>query len=158
MVLLTENSIVASTCKRELGHSKKVPNVTLRPTPPAAQNFDGTDMATGRTMREKLEGGTEKRLAIALIVQLTQAQDGPSPPRLELTFTDNISAHGACVVSSRPWKRGELMDVTSVKDHVTRRGKVIHCQKRPDDRYDIGLRFAEHAVAWSMYRTYAGNL
>ena len=105
-----------------------------------------------------LEGRMEKRLPIALIAQLAQAQDDHSPHRLELTFTDNISAHGACVVSSRPWKPGELMDVTSVKDQVTRRGKVKYCQKRIDGRYGIGLRFPEHAVAWSMYRTYAGNL
>ena len=114
-------------------------------------------MATGGMIGEMFEGRMEKRLPIALIVQLTQTQDGPSPPRLDLTFTDNISAHGACVVSSRPWKRGELMDVTSVKDQVTRRGKVVHCQKRPDGRYGIGLHFGEHAVAWFMYRTYAGN-
>jgi PilZ domain len=113
-------------------------------------------MATGRTIRG-FEGRMEKRLPIALIVQLTQAQDGPSPPRLELTFTDNVSAHGACVVSSRPWERRELMDVTSVKDRVTLRGKVIHCQRRPDNRYGVGLRFAEHAVAWPTYRTYAGD-
>lgn len=115
-------------------------------------------MATGRTIREKFDGRIEKRLAIALVVQLTQAQDGLSPPRLELTFTENISAHGACVVSSRPWRRWELMDVTSVKDHVTRRVKAIYCQKRPDARYSIGLRFTDHAVAWSTYRTYAGDL
>ena len=104
-----------------------------------------------------LEGRMEKRLPIALIAQLAQAQDDHSPHRLELTFTDNISAHGACVVSSRPWERGELMDATSVKDQITLRGKVIRCQKRSDNRYGIGLHFGGHAVTGSMYRTYNGN-
>ena len=113
-------------------------------------------MAIGRTIRA-FEGRMEKRLPIALIAQLAQAQDGTFAPRLELTFTDNISAHGACVVSSRPWKLGELMDVTSVRDRVTLRGKVEYCQKRSDGCYGIGLRFGE-PVAWSTYRTYAGNL
>jgi PilZ domain len=101
---------------------------------------------SGRSGRSK--GEWKSRLPIALIVQLTQAQSRPSPRRQELTFTDNISAHGACVVSSRRWQRRELMDVTSVKDQVTLRGKVMHCQKRTDNRYGIGLRFAEHAFTW----------
>ena len=113
-------------------------------------------MATGRTISGKFDGRMERRLLIALIVQLAQVQDGPSPRALELTFTHSISPHGACVVSSRPWEPGELMDVTSVKDQITLRGKVKHCQKRTDSRYSIGLRLDEHAVTWSTYRTYAG--
>jgi len=111
-------------------------------------------MATGHSVREKFEGRMEKRLPIALIVQLGPAQDGPSLPRLELTFTDNVSSHGACVVSSRSWEPGDLADVTSVKDQVTLRGKVKHCQKHTDSRYRVGLHF-EHAITWSMYRAYA---
>lgn len=69
-----------------------------------------------------------------------------------------LSAHGACVVSVRRWERRELIDVTSVKDQVALRGKVIHCRKRPDNRFGIGLRFAEHAFTWLTFRTYAGDL
>ena len=49
------------------------------------------------------------------------------------------------------------MDATSLKDQITLRGKVIHCQKRSDNRYGIGLHFGGHAVSWFMYRTYNGN-
>ena len=42
----------------------------------------------------------EKRVTVAIVVHLARAEDhtaeGP-----ELTHTDNISAHGACVISSR---------------------------------------------------------
>jgi len=54
---------------------------------------------------------------------------------------------------ARRWRRRELMDVTSVEDQVTLRGKVIHCQKRPDNRYGIGLRFAEYGFTWLTNRT-----
>ena len=104
----------------------------------------------------KFVGRIEKRLPIVLVVQLARVQDEPAPG-MELTFTDNISTHGACVVSIGPSEVGRPIEVTSVKDRVTRRGKVKHCQKRTDSRYSIGLRFDENAVAWPTYRTYSGS-
>jgi hypothetical protein len=96
----------------------------------------------------------EKRLPIAIVVHLVEAQ-GQSANGTELTYTDNISAHGVCVVSSRTWKPGELADITSLKDQITLRGKVVHCEKRSDDRYVVGVSFQGTPVAWSTYNTYA---
>jgi hypothetical protein len=98
----------------------------------------------------------EKRLPIAIVVRLTQAQ-GPPANGAELTCTDNVSAHGARVVSSRPWQPGEVAQVTSLKDEITIRGKVVYCQKLPDDRYLIGMNFQDRRVTWSAYRTYSGT-
>jgi hypothetical protein len=93
----------------------------------------------------------EKRLPIVVVVYLSYVQDQPvNEP--ELTYTDNISAHGACVISSRTWKLGEVVEVASWKDQIALRGKVIHCQKRSDDRYAIGFAFQEQDIAWSKYR------
>jgi hypothetical protein len=96
----------------------------------------------------------EKRIPIALVVHLAQpkAQSGNGT---ELTYTDNVSAHGACVVSSRAWQLGELAEVTSLKDESTLRGKVIHCHKRTDDRYRVGLTFLGRTVSWVNYSNYA---
>jgi len=43
------------------------------------------------------------------------------------------------------------MDVTSVKDQVALRGKVIYRQRRADSGYNIGLHFDEQPVTWSRY-------
>jgi len=96
----------------------------------------------------------EKRLPIALVVNLAPAQ---SPKGTELTYTDNVSAHGACVVSSHSWQLGEIAELTSMSDQVAMRGKVVHCQKRGDDQYVIGLKFPNCEVVWSVYLRYAGN-
>src|SRR5207253_3096349 len=54
-----------------------------------------------------LNGRMDKRLPIAMVVQLAQAQDQPiSGP--EMTYTDNVSVNGARVVSSRAWQTGEM--------------------------------------------------
>jgi len=98
----------------------------------------------------------EKRIPIAIVVRLTHAQDQPVNGA-ELTYTDNVSAHGARVVSNRPWQPGEVVQVTSLKDEITIRGKVVYCQKLPDDRYLMGLNFQERQVSWSNYRNYSGT-
>lgn len=102
----------------------------------------------------KFHGRMEKRLPIAIIVQLASVRDEPINGS-ELSSTDNISAHGACVVSSRPWKLGETIAVTSLKDQITLRGMVVHCQKRSDQRYAVGLAFRRGGVTWSTHRTYS---
>jgi PilZ domain-containing protein len=96
----------------------------------------------------------EKRLPIAIVVHLKQAR---SANGTEMAYTDNLSAHGACVVSSRPWEPGEVAEVTSLKDQITLRGRVIHCEKRGDSRYNVGMTFHGHQVTWSRFRAYAGT-
>jgi len=97
----------------------------------------------------------EKRIPVAIVVHLAHAEDHKSQG-FELTFTDNISAHGACVVSAHPWRRGEMADVTSLNDRITLRGIVAYCFQRDDKRYNIGLNFRQGEVTWHPYATYVG--
>ncbi len=105
----------------------------------------------------KLDGRMEKRLSIAIVVRLTRSGDlSPrSPGAIELTYTDNVSAHGACVISRRPWRLGEIVEVTALEDEVPLRGKVVHCHKHTDDHYLVGLAFNRNQVTWSRYHRYA---
>ena len=96
----------------------------------------------------------EKRLPIAMIVNLARAQNCNGT---ELTYTDNVSAHGACIVSNHSWQPGEIAEITSMLDQIAMRGKVVHCRKRGDDQYTIGLSFPCEVV-WSNYLRYAGRL
>jgi PilZ domain len=100
------------------------------------------------------DGRMEKRLPIAIVVQLAHAQSQPHDGT-ELTYTDNVSAHGARVVSYRPWQAGELVQITSLKDTTTLPGKVVYCRKLLDDRYCIGVQFQGQRVTWSAYKTYS---
>ena len=98
----------------------------------------------------------EKRIPIAIVVHLARPEDH-SAERIELTFTDNISAHGACVVSTRPWKPGEMAQVTSLNDKIMLVGKVTYCHKRADHRYGVGLDFHNREVTWNPHARYAGS-
>jgi hypothetical protein len=129
--------------------------VWLRPTRPTAENSNSgrevpaqSSNCLGETM--------EKRLPIAMLVNLASAQaQGATGP--ELTYTDNVSAHGACVVSNRSWQPGETAEITSLLDQIAMRGKVVYCRKCDEDRYAIGLSFQNCAVIWSIYLKYAGR-
>lgn len=98
----------------------------------------------------------EKRIPIAIVVHLARVDD-PTAQKAELTFTDNISAHGACVVSEQRWKPGEMAEVTSLNDKIMLTGQVIYCQNRGDNRYGVGLNFRDREVTWKPYVRHAGS-
>ena len=128
----------------------------LRPTTrPAAENAN-----SGREDPAKssncLGEAMEKRLPIAMVVNLASVQ-GPGANGAEMTYTDNVSAHGACVFSSRSWQPGEVAEVTSLLDQIAMRGKVVYCRKSGEDQYAIGLSFQNCAVVWGIYLKYAGR-
>lgn len=96
----------------------------------------------------------ERRLPISIVVSLNLVQDKPANGT-ELTYTENVSAHGVRVISKHHWQSGEVAVVTSLKDEVAIRGEVVYCQKLPDNRYCLGLNFNDGGVTWSTYRTYS---
>ena len=101
-------------------------------------------------------GRMEKRLPIMIVVRLVRIQE-QTVDGTELTYTDNVSANGARVISDRAWQKGDLAQVTSLKDESTVRGKVVYCQKLPDNRYCIGLDFQNGGICWSKVRSYLGT-
>ncbi len=126
-----------------------------RPTHPTAENSN-----SGREIPAKssncYDETMEKRLPIAMVVNLAPAP-AESGSAAEMTYTDNVSAHGACVVSNRSWQPGEVAEVTSLLDQITMRGKVVYCRKHSEERYAIGLSFQNCDAVWSLYLKYAGR-
>jgi hypothetical protein len=102
-----------------------------------------------------LNGRTDKRLPIAVVVYLGHVQDR-IVRESELTCTDNISVNGARVISRRPWQTGELAELTPLKDEASVRGKVVHCQKLEDDRYLIGLNIQGLSAKCRSVQAYTG--
>jgi PilZ domain len=99
-------------------------------------------------------GRMERRLPIIVVVRLAPAQ-GVVADGEEKTFTDNISPHGARIFSKHAWQLGDLVRVAPSNADVAC-AKVIYCQKLPDDRYGIGVKFQDHPVAWSATQRFNG--
>lgn len=98
----------------------------------------------------------EKRLPIAIVVHLAQAGEHAAQ-NPEVTYTDNISGHGACVVSVRPWRAGEIAEITSLNDRINLHGKVVYCHRRGEGRYNVGVFFQDREVTWSPPTSYASH-
>src|SRR5260370_42520740 len=90
-----------------------------------------------------ISGRMEKRLAIAIVVRLAHMLDPPKNGA-EMTYTDNVSAHGARGVSNRAWQMGDVARVTSLRDDSTVLGKVESCHRLGDIPYCIDLNILTH--------------
>jgi hypothetical protein len=98
----------------------------------------------------------ERRLPIIVVVRLAHCEPSSTDGE-ERTFTDNISPLGARIFSKRAWQLGESVRVTTLNQEAAC-AKVVYCQRLPDDRYAIGVKFQAHPVTWATLQRYAGLL
>jgi len=69
-------------------------------------------------------------------------------PGAEATFTENVSARGARVVSIRNWERGARLTLVSRTGEFRSSARVAYCQTLQGDGYAIGLEFLEAKGRW----------
>jgi hypothetical protein len=69
----------------------------------------------------------------------TPAQEG---------VTVNISARGARVVTSRPWKPNDRLNVRSLLGNFRSRARVVYCEPVDDHSFAIGLQLFAAAGSW----------
>lgn len=67
------------------------------------------------------------------------AQDG---------ITENVSVHGARVVTSRPWQEDDRLIVRSLLGNFRSRARVVYCQRLGQDSFAIGLQLFAAAGEW----------
>lgn len=102
----------------------------------------------------RLNGRVETRIPIIVVVRLSRAPELSASE--ELTYTDNISKHGARVVSSHSWRTGEQAHIAPLKEEPSLRGEVVYCQNLSDHRFCVGFRFQEE-LSWSALGRYDGK-
>jgi hypothetical protein len=90
-------------------------------------------------------GRIEKRLPSSVPVCLASLEE---PRASERTLTENISPHGARVISKRSWQSGEESLVTPLTGEFPQVGRVIYCLQRTGDRFSVGVEFPDRTVKW----------
>lgn len=106
-------------------------------------------------MDHELSGRTERRLPIIVVVRLAHCEPAGTDGEEERTYTDNISTHGARVFSKYLWQLGDTVRVTPLSGDSAC-GKVVYCQRLPDDRFSIGVKFQSSSVKWPALQRYDG--
>jgi PilZ domain len=68
--------------------------------------------------------------------------------RAQEGVTENVSARGARVVSSRPWKKNERLNVRSFPGDFRARARVVYCAPVGRDEFAIGLQLLASVGNW----------
>jgi hypothetical protein len=69
-------------------------------------------------------------------------------PGTESTFTENVSARGARVVSTRRWEHGEQLMFVSRTGEFRSSARVAYCEPLQGDGFAIGVEFLEPKGRW----------
>ena len=69
-------------------------------------------------------------------------------PGAESTFTENVSARGARVVSVRRWEKGAALKLASRTGEFRSEARVAYCLPLHGDGYAVGVEFLETSGRW----------
>jgi hypothetical protein len=87
----------------------------------------------------------QKRTAARVALQVANAKQ---PLIAELAFTENVSLHGARIVTRRAWEPGERVIVQSYHGSIQSRASVVYCHRLTEKRYGVGLELHSAVGTW----------
>lgn len=65
-------------------------------------------------------------------------------------ITENVSARGARVVTSKPWNPNDHVKVRSLLGSLRSRARVVYCQPMGKDSFAIGLELFVSVGQWTL--------
>jgi hypothetical protein len=87
----------------------------------------------------------ERRIPMEIPVVLEGHRETPGS---ESTFTENVSARGARVTSTRRWDKDAPLTFASRTGEFRSSARVAYCQPLHGDGYAIGVEFLEPTGRW----------
>ncbi|HEY6386754.1 MAG TPA: PilZ domain-containing protein [Candidatus Acidoferrum sp.] len=72
--------------------------------------------------------------------------------------TENVSARGARVVTSKPWHPNDHVTVRSLLGNLRSRARVVYCQPLGKDSFAIGLELFVSVGEWTMPQATQRNM
>ena len=97
-------------------------------------------------IRRELE---EQRMEARIPTRVGLELSGPvEPPIYEITFTENVSRHGARVVTKRRWSPNDSVLVKLPQESLPSRARITYCQPLKGDEFAMGLQFSLLVYDW----------
>jgi PilZ domain len=90
------------------------------------------------------QGRQQKRSALAVPLWLTSLDQ---PGELDWTVTENVSDHGARILTNRRWHVNEAL-LVSLPPRFSANGRVVYCNALPSGNYVLGIEIRESFAAW----------
>jgi hypothetical protein len=91
----------------------------------------------------------EDRTPMEVIVDLASV-DVRMPAQEAVTV--NVSARGARVLTTKPWKPNDRLNVRSLLGSFRSRARVVYCVPTSDNQFAVGLHFSAAVGQWRMGR------
>ena len=91
--------------------------------------------ALNRPVEHRLETRIQTRVELEL-----SGQD--EPLNYEITFTENVSPHGARILSKRRWSPNDSVLVKLPQEGSPSRARITYCQPLTRDEFATGLQFS----------------
>jgi len=91
-------------------------------------------------------GRLEKRIRLAVPVQISSLLD---PAATERTTTENVCSLGIRILTQRARDLNERLMISSLMGELRTLAYVVYCQRLPDGRFGVGLRFQGQPINWS---------
>jgi len=91
-------------------------------------------------------GRLEKRIRLAVPVQISSLLD---PAATERTTTENVCSLGLRILTQRARDLNERLMISSLMGELRTLAHVVYCQRLPDGRFGVGLRFQGQPINWS---------
>ena len=95
--------------------------------------------ALNRSEEHRLETRIPKKVGLEL--------SGPDE-LYEITLTENVSPHGARVLSKRRWSRNDCVLVKLPQEGCPSRARITYCQPFEGDEFATGLQFSVLVYDW----------
>jgi hypothetical protein len=68
--------------------------------------------------------------------------------RAHEALTENVSTHGARVVSNNPWKLNDRLNLWCLPGDFRARARVVYCEPLGSNSFAIGLQLLASAGEW----------
>src|SRR5207245_4752843 len=95
--------------------------------------------------RMLFDGRIEKRVPMTVKVYLVRTKE---PHTSEKALTENVSPHGARVVTKQIWQPGEEPLITPLASDFPQQARVVYCHPRANGGFCVGVEFERCSVKW----------
>lgn len=89
----------------------------------------------------------EHRFPMDVAVQIS---GNGNVPGMEMTFTEDVSRHGARVLTARRWKADDRLHIASLAGNFQSQARVAYCMPLHGGGYAIGLEMKQPTGRWVM--------
>jgi hypothetical protein len=84
----------------------------------------------------------EQRMEARIPTRIGLELSGPDEPLIyEITFTENVSRHGARVITKRRWSPNDRVLVKLPQERLSSHARITYCQSLKGDEFAMGLQF-----------------